>query len=91
MTLGLKPADIPAIGDTLPSPLEYRYRTKLTPHFNPGPRNRDTGPDKETTVPIGFEEKGRSRVMDIEECPLATDVINTKLTEERRRVHEYVD
>ena len=37
----IAPELIPAIGDTIGSPLQYDYRTKLTPHFD-GPRELAT-------------------------------------------------
>lgn len=35
---------------------------------------------------IGFDEKISKRLMDIEECPLATPVINARYTVERRKI-----
>ncbi|CAK9837280.1 tRNA (m5U54) methyltransferase Trm2 [Schizosaccharomyces pombe] len=61
---------LPAIKDTVGSPLQYNYRTKITPHFDV-PKGGTKGP-----LIIGFQEKGRRRVMDIEECPIATKTIN---------------
>lgn len=101
----LPAASIPTALDTLTSPLEYGYRTKLTPHFQPPPdksRARNGGgrkgrdgaeeakADKEWELTIGFEQKGRKRVIDIEECVIATRVINTHLQVERARVQAYV-
>ena len=37
----LAPEQIPEIGETVASPLEYGYRTKLTPHFQPPSGYRD--------------------------------------------------
>ncbi|WVR04868.1 hypothetical protein IAU60_001880 [Kwoniella sp. DSM 27419] len=39
---------------------------------------------------IGFERKGKPGVMDIEECPIATPVLNTKMVGERQRVQETI-
>ncbi|KAK8847679.1 hypothetical protein IAR55_005538 [Kwoniella newhampshirensis] len=39
---------------------------------------------------IGFERKGKPGVMDIEECPIATPVLNVKLVDERARVQETI-
>lgn len=62
------------------SPREYHYRSKITPHFNP-PR----GPEP---VPIGFLRQGtRFDLIDVPQCPIATEAINAKLTEVRARVH----
>lgn len=109
---GLDASLIPQIGPTLPSPLQYSYRTKLTPHFqspptggnkaNGGRKGKGKGrmnevaveeePEekKEWELTIGFEEKGRKRIVDIEECVIATQVINRALTVERKKVQECV-
>lgn len=109
---GLEPSLIPEIGPTLASPLQYAYRTKLTPHFQTPPtgngRNNnkkkkgkqaedataaapmEDEPKKEWEVTIGFEQKGRKRIVDIEECVIATKVINDALTGEREKVKRYV-
>ncbi|KAK4335446.1 tRNA (uracil(54)-C(5))-methyltransferase [Rhodotorula toruloides] len=91
---------IPEIGPTLASPLQYAYRTKLTPHFqvppssNPNRNKRKKGgaeveaPKKEWEVTIGFEQKGRKRIVDIEECVIATKVINEAMMTERAKVKE---
>ncbi|OJI96112.1 hypothetical protein ASPVEDRAFT_67064 [Aspergillus versicolor CBS 583.65] len=87
---GLIPDLIPAIGDTFPSPQQYGYRTKLTPHF-PAPiggRNKDI-PESELQVPpIGFTYKNQRRHLDIEDCPLGTDIIRQGYKSERKRVAE---
>ena len=91
------PADaIPAVGDTMPSPLQYGYRTKLTPHFDGPPggrRDRRNGVkavwDK---VPnIGFMLKGTRKTMDIEDCPIGTDAVRLGNTNERQRVKVELD
>lgn len=107
---GLEASLIPEIGPTLASPLQYAYRTKLTPHFQVPPsssagRNKKKSkgkqaaaeeegaeaaapeePKKEWEITIGFEQKGRKRIVDIEECPIATSVINKALVGEREKV-----
>lgn len=50
------------------SPRQYHYRSKLTPHF---PR-RTPG-----DFPIGFHKtSSRSHVVDVPQCPIATEAIN---------------
>ena len=97
--------DWPEVGSTIPSPKQYGYRTKITPHFEipkalqTGKKGRRSVPSKETVVneeevenassgidrkpeydfPIGFNEACRNRIIDIEECPIATPVINARL------------
>jgi tRNA (uracil-5-)-methyltransferase len=56
---------IPEVSDTHPSPLQYGYRTKITPHFDI-PRSRSKGAEPQSPKEIGFVEKGRRRILDIE-------------------------
>ncbi|EFP88383.2 uncharacterized protein PGTG_14467 [Puccinia graminis f. sp. tritici CRL 75-36-700-3] len=100
---GLDQSAIPTVELTLQSPKEYEYRTKLTPHFEL-PRqwknkkatqvpNQESGQDYHSGpggLAIGLAEKGRRRVIDIEECPLGTKTINEKLTAERTRVQSTI-
>jgi tRNA (uracil-5-)-methyltransferase len=86
----LPPELIPVIGDTIGSPLEYGYRTKLTPHFDgpPGPR-RNKSFFKEVP-PIGFMIKGTRNTMDIEECPIGTEVLNLGMRLERQKIKDEI-
>ncbi|KAK1821276.1 tRNA(m5U54)methyltransferase [Friedmanniomyces endolithicus] len=92
----LPASSIPAVGETIGSPLQYGYRTKLTPHFDgpPGGR-RDNRHGKKVTwaeVPaIGFMKKGTRKTMDIEECPIGTESVQRGLRRERERVKENID
>src|SRR5208282_699157 len=56
---------IPDIDATHPSPLVYGYRTKITPHFEI-PRSRSKDAEGQYPQEIGFVEKGRRRILDIE-------------------------
>ncbi|KAK2766898.1 tRNA(m5U54)methyltransferase [Arachnomyces sp. PD_36] len=90
---GLIPELIPAVQDTMPSPLEYGYRTKLTPHFgvpNSARKNKGARPvQTQTEVPaIGYTYKNRRQNIDIEDCPLGTDIVRQGLKSERKRVIE---
>ncbi|EJD04514.1 S-adenosyl-L-methionine-dependent methyltransferase [Fomitiporia mediterranea MF3/22] len=88
---GLPSSSVPVILPTAPSPLQYGYRTKITPHFDaPVKRARSKKQKAEAeaapepfpegkTVPIGFNKVGTREVLDIEECPIATPVINSAL------------
>ncbi|EGG10447.1 uncharacterized protein MELLADRAFT_33671, partial [Melampsora larici-populina 98AG31] len=95
---GLDPSLLPKIEPTLPSPLQYAYRTKLTPHFElprniKAPQRNGIGignGNGKNELRIGFAEKGRKRVLDIEDCMIATSVINEKLTQERNRVRSTI-
>ena len=84
----LDPSQVPEIDDTFGSPFQYGYRTKLTPHFDgPGRKdNRNSAKGYTEVPPIGFSLKGRSKVMDIESCPIGTEIVQLGLTQERKRV-----
>ncbi|ANZ74099.1 BA75_00632T0 [Komagataella pastoris] len=83
---------LPEMGSTVPSPLQYSYRTKLTPHFEiPRRKNEDF-----QRPSFGFGSKGRpkfrpeivdvnSSIVDIEECLIGTSIINTGLSNERKK------
>lgn len=83
---------VPVIQDTIGSPLQYGYRTKLTPHFDGPPGFRPSKRGKNPAIPfescpdIGFMFKGKRKVMDIEECPIGTKAINLGMTRERARM-----
>ena len=87
---------VPEIDDTVASPLQYNYRTKITPHFDL-PRRAAREP-LEKCPPLGFGQKGRpewrkdtldvggnAAILDIEECALATEILNVGLANERAR------
>ena len=84
---------VPEVDETVSSPLQYGYRTKLTPHFD-GPQGgrraarRGETPRFEEVPPIGFMRKGTRKTMDIEECPIATEALNRGIIRERKVVAE---
>ncbi|OAL50780.1 S-adenosyl-L-methionine-dependent methyltransferase [Pyrenochaeta sp. DS3sAY3a] len=88
----LPPELIPTIGDTIGSPLQYGYRTKLTPHFDgpPDARRSDGRNGIKRTFnelpPIGFMKKGTRITIDIEDCPIGTEAIRNGNKRERKRV-----
>ncbi len=105
---GLEPGLIPDVLPTIPSPSQYNYRTKLTPHFElpyelrrgrrSGIRNNNAngngasnGDKPEYDVPIGFDCIGTKRVMDIEECPIATTTINRALPAAKQKVRDGIE
>lgn len=62
------------------SPMEFGYRSKITPHFNP--------PRADGEMPIGFLRQGtRFDLVDVKRCDIATDAINARLTTARAEVH----
>ncbi|KAI0140479.1 S-adenosyl-L-methionine-dependent methyltransferase [Xylariaceae sp. FL1272] len=84
----LPPELIPAIQDTIGSPLQYGYRTKLTPHFD-GPQGWSRkNPDARFAErpPIGFTPKGKRTTLDIEDCPIGTDAVRAGMKSERERM-----
>ncbi|KAI3552616.1 hypothetical protein CSPX01_00365 [Colletotrichum filicis] len=85
----LNPDLVPSIRDTIGSPLQYGYRTKLTPHFDgpPGHHKRNKPKQALSKVPeIGFNAKGRRHVLDIEDCPIGTDAVRLGMKRERERI-----
>ncbi|KAF2706676.1 uracil-5--methyltransferase [Pleomassaria siparia CBS 279.74] len=90
----LPPELIPVIGDTIGSPLQYGYRTKLTPHFDgPPDARRSDGRNNiirkfEKLPPIGFMKKGTRATIDIEDCPIGTDAVRIGNKRERKRVKD---
>ena len=61
---------------TKSSPRTYHYRSKITPHYN--------RPAKDGSQPIGFLRHGRrNQLVDVEQCPIATEAINAVLPEVR--------
>lgn len=88
---------VPAIHDTIGSPLQYGYRTKLTPHFD-GPPGFRPSKKKNPGLPfpkcpdIGFMRKGQRKVLDIEDCPIGTEAVRLGMTRERERMQkEYLN
>ena len=87
---------IPDVGETIGSPLQYGYRTKLTPHFDgpPGGRRDKRNGIKVTwpeVPPIGYMKKGTRKTMDIEDCPIGTEAVRFGMKRERSRVAEEID
>ncbi|MCJ1324167.1 tRNA(m5U54)methyltransferase [Thelotrema lepadinum] len=82
---------LPEVEDTIGSPLQYGYRTKLTPHFDgpPGMKRHNRGEPRasfQEVPPIGFMQKGTRWTIDIEDCPIGTDVVRDGMKQERVRV-----
>jgi len=74
---GIEFAVEPVIG----SPKEFGYRSKITPHF------AVPHVEKGSDFPIGFlKQSTRFELVDVPQCPIATDLINLKLPEVRSRI-----
>jgi tRNA (uracil-5-)-methyltransferase len=89
---------VPKIHDTVGSPLQYGYRTKLTPHFDGPPEyrsrtNRKGGTKRvfEDIPDIGFMQKGQRKTLDIEDCPIGTEAVRMGMKKERLRVAAELD
>ncbi len=64
----------------IPSPIEWAYRSKITPHFQK--------PKDGKIESIGFLKAGvRSQLIDVKQCPIASDAINQALPRVRERAH----
>lgn len=65
----------------VPSPNQYGYRSKLTPHYE---KARSSDRRK-----IGFLRYGsRKIIIDVPTCPIATDEINRELPTARQELHQ---
>ncbi|KAL6454546.1 SPAC4G8.07c tRNA [Candida maltosa Xu316] len=67
---------IDSFGDVIGSPLQYSYRTKLTPHFTSY---------KGVTEKLGFQSAQHKGKINIDACPIATREINDKLVEAKEK------
>jgi tRNA (uracil-5-)-methyltransferase len=85
---GLDKSLVPSVGNTIGSPLQYSYRTKLTPHFDGPPGGRRGNKRFERVPDIGFMRKGTRRTIDIEDCPIATDAVREGMKIERKKIAE---
>src|SRR4051794_36611532 len=79
------------VAPVIPSPREFGYRSKITPHFDTprfGSRSVDptasSSPSALPPLPIGFLRQGtRFDIIDVPHCPISTEAINQRLTEVR--------
>ncbi|MDP0500902.1 MAG: class I SAM-dependent RNA methyltransferase [Verrucomicrobiota bacterium JB022] len=62
------------------SPKQYGYRSKITPHY---PR-----PEPGKDFPIGFQYAASRAIIDVPQCPIASDAINAALPGERQRIRD---
>ncbi|KAF9351602.1 tRNA(m5U54)methyltransferase [Mortierella sp. AD094] len=68
-------ASLPAVDPVSQSPIQSQYRTKITPHFEAlNPKHQAAGTSQQ--VQIGFMQSGKRRILDIEDCPIATPIVN---------------
>ncbi|KAJ5558700.1 (Uracil-5)-methyltransferase [Penicillium sp. DV-2018c] len=88
---GLIPELVPAVEPTFASPKQYGYRTKLTPHFEINLKGPKGVPRAPQVPPIGYTYKNQRKEIDIEDCPLGTDIVRRGLKSERKRVAENIE
>jgi tRNA/tmRNA/rRNA uracil-C5-methylase (TrmA/RlmC/RlmD family) len=81
------------VAPVVPSPREFGYRSKITPHFSPPRRDAAEIPNAKSQTPnfgnfpIGFLRQGsRFELVDVPRCEIATEAINEKLTAVRAGV-----
>lgn len=63
----------------------YGYRSKITPHYEAPTK---VGDDEYEMEEIGFQQFMTRRLVDVEECPIATPAINAKFKETRADLHK---
>jgi len=63
---------------TMASPLEFGYRSKITPHYEPTCDGRP--------MAIGFLGMATRATIDVKECPIASEAINAALPAQREKV-----
>mmetsp|Transcript_18834 Transcript_18834/g.45504 ORF Transcript_18834/g.45504 Transcript_18834/m.45504 type:complete len:562 (-) Transcript_18834:31-1716(-) len=73
------------ISPTLGTDEVYEYRNKLTPHYEAPIRVGD-GEQYELQA-IGFQQMTTKRLVDVEDCPIATPAINKVYKETRAKLH----
>ncbi|ODV88712.1 hypothetical protein CANCADRAFT_32229 [Tortispora caseinolytica NRRL Y-17796] len=75
---------IPQILPTMPSPQQFMYRTKITPHFSK--------PKNDEPLKIGFNMAGGAPgEIDIEDCIIATQPIRDSMKQERLNIAANID
>ena len=82
-----QPRSPDTFGMVVPSPLQYAYRSKLTPHYH---FQRENFTNK--TVPnIGFQHSSKDKgIVDIHECPLTTSTVESALSEVREETQNSI-
>ncbi len=87
------------VAPVIPSPREFGYRSKITPHFSAPRRGKEVSGLKSQVsrnagialptagTPIGFLRQGsRYQIVDVPRCDIAMDAINERLTTVRAEV-----
>lgn len=71
----------------------YGYRSKLTPHYQaPVEQTVEDEVDGTTTLyhleAVGFQQSSNRRLVDVPQCPIATEPINEKYRQTRKELYE---
>lgn len=82
---GYTTADDLKVLPTLGTKEIYHYRSKLTPHYN---APREVGVDTYEMEAIGFQQSSNRNLVDVSECPIATEPINDKYKAVRAQLLE---
>ena len=77
----LEPLTIPTVG----TDHVFGYRSKLTPHYQAPTEIND---DVYELQEIGFQQSSKRQLVDVEQCPIATDAINDKYAQVRHELHQ---
>ncbi len=78
------------VNPCIPSPSQWAYRSKITPHLASGHSSKQSRQKPETASRIGFLSGGflsggfQRQVVDVPHCPIAKDEVNTTLTKLRK-------
>ncbi|KAF9092664.1 tRNA(m5U54)methyltransferase [Mortierella sp. AM989] len=82
-------ATLPPVDPVSQSPIQSQYRTKITPHFEAlNPKHLAAGTSQQ--VQIGFMQAGKRRILDIEDCPIATPIVNEGMKIMRAEVQKNI-
>lgn len=63
----------------------FHYRSKITPHYN---APREVGQDVYEMEEIGFQRSTNRNLVDVPDCPIATEAINDQYKRVRAELHE---
>jgi len=72
---GYKTAEALNVFPTMGTDETFHYRSKITPHYN---APREIGEDEFQLEGIGFQQSSNRNIVDVPECPIATEAINAK-------------
>jgi tRNA (uracil-5-)-methyltransferase len=68
---------------TLGTPEVFHYRSKITPHYQ---SPREVGANVYEIEAIGFQQSSNDKIVDVPECPIATEAINDEYKARRKEL-----